>query len=166
MPVRTLRFVLDALQIPEGRPEWPHWHRLTLAERIQVLYERMLHHLRQAQATSAAEQPVIVHAADAQSAATPTHGDELAEVHAALDSYGVPRVLFSVLGSDWRAHDVRARAAERLRKLHRLMVETCLPDFMPPGTVIDPAEAVDHRRAKGPPYDPDPRHATDRYTHA
>jgi hypothetical protein len=67
--------------------------------------------------------------------------DELAEVHAVLDAYGVPRALFCVLGPDWRAQDVPARPAERLRRLHRLLVESGLPDFMPPGTVVELPEA-------------------------
>jgi hypothetical protein len=69
--------ILDALQIPEGKLLGQDWHRLALAERIQVLYERMLQHLRRAQAASAEQvhttlsplttgQPVMVQAADAQ----------------------------------------------------------------------------------------------------
>jgi hypothetical protein len=151
--VTEAKALLEALQIPEGRLAGPEWHCLTLAERIQVLYERMLYHLRQAQAALVAEparatltprttigQPVMVQTADAQGATGASRLDELAEVHAVLDAYGVPRVLYSVFGPEWRAQDVRASAAERLRKLHRLMVETGLPDFMPPGMVVDPPE--------------------------
>lgn len=82
----------------------------------------------------------MIRAADAPNEAGPTRGDELAEIHEVLDAYGVPRVRCSVLGPDWCALDVRARAAERLRKLHRLMVKTGLPDFRPPGMVADPPE--------------------------
>src|SRR5262249_15571536 len=129
----------------------------TLAERIHVLYERMLHHLHHAQTASAEEhttltppittgQPVTVEAADTPYAAGAMNGDELAGVHAVLDQYGVPRVLFSVLGPDWRAQDVCAPAAGRLRKPHRLMAESGLPDFMPPRTVVDSPEGRGRQR--------------------
>lgn len=134
--------LLEALQIPEGRLAGQEWHRLSLAERIQVLHERMLHHLHQAQAAAADQgRPMVVQAADARHAAGALREDELAEVHALLDEYGVPRVRCSVFDPDWRAQHVPARAAERLRILHRLMAESGLPDFMPPGTVLDPPEA-------------------------
>jgi hypothetical protein len=83
---------------------------------------------------------MVVQAVDARSAVGSPRKDELAEIHAVLDAYDVPRVLVSVLGLDGFAQDLPAWAAERLRRLHGLMVESGLPDFMPPGTVVDPAE--------------------------
>ncbi len=70
-----------------------------------------------------------------------TRADELAEVQAVLDDYGVPRVLRAVLRSDWSYHPLSARAAERLRRLHWVMVTYGLPDFMYPETVIDPPDS-------------------------
>jgi hypothetical protein len=73
--------------------------------------------------------------------ASMTRADELAEVHAVLDDYGVPRVLRAVLRSDWSYHPLPARAAERLRRLHWLMATYGQPDFMYPESVIDPPDS-------------------------
>jgi hypothetical protein len=130
---------LDALQIPQSRSNESSWNYLTLAERIGVLHQRMLYHLRQAQAAADVPQPIQA-VMELVMDTTRSASAELAEVHAVLDAYGAPEYIGFVQQADGSAERVLASAAHRLRRLHRLMVEDGLPDFRPPGTVSDPPD--------------------------
>lgn len=135
---------LDTLQIPQYEHNGPRWKLLTLAERITILHQRMLYHLRQAQTTTAAPQPMQA-IMELVTDTTLSASVELAEVHSLLNAYGVSAFAGYIEQPDGSREHVPARAGVRLRWLHRLMVEDGLPDFMPPGMVNDPPDAYAKR---------------------